>query len=121
MRNRDPGIEFWALIAAYTGKVSAVRHAERGYNSDLTAIVECEAGPVFLKAVRESSPHTSSFVREAEINPYVRSVSPALRWRLSEDGWIILAFDLAVGNYADLKPGRIQSVIAPQDSASISS
>jgi hypothetical protein len=105
MAKQDPGADFWALIAPYTGKVSKVRHAERGYNSDITAAVECEAGPVFVKAVREPSPHTSSLAREAEINPYVRSVSPALRWRLSEHGWIILAFDVATGNYADFTPG----------------
>jgi hypothetical protein len=105
MGNRDPGAEFWALIEPYTGKVGKVRHAERGYNSDVTAIVECNAGPVFLKAVREPSPHASSLAREAEINPYVRSVSPALRWRLSEKDWIILAFEVATGNYADFTPG----------------
>lgn len=104
MAKQDPGAEFWTLITPYTGKVSKVRHAERGYNSDITAIVECEAGPVFVKAVREPSPHASSLDREAEINPYVRSVSPALRWRMAGNGWIILAFDVAVGNYADFTP-----------------
>jgi len=105
MTKKDPGNEFWALVAPYTGDVTAVRHAERGYSSDLTAVVECAAGPVFLKAVRESSPHASSLAREAQINPYVRSVSPALRWQLSESGWIILAFDVVTGTYADFAPG----------------
>jgi len=35
----------------------------------------------------------------------VRSVSPALRWQLSESGWIILAFDVVTGSYADFAPG----------------
>lgn len=105
MGNRDPGTEFWSLLAPYTGEVSKVCHAERGYSSDFTAIVECEAGPVFVKAVREPSPHAPSLAREAQINPYVRSVSPALRWRLNQNGWIVLAFDVAPGAYADFSPG----------------
>lgn len=105
MGRPDPGSAFWTLIAPYTGAISAVRHAERGYSSDVTAIVKCAAGPVFLKAVREPSPHSSSFAREAQINPYVRSVSPALRWRLHQHGWIVLAFDVAPGRYADFAPG----------------
>lgn len=105
MTKKDPGKEFWALVTPYTGEVSAVRHAERGYSSEITAVVECAAGPVFLKAVRETSSHASSFAREAQINPYVRSVSPALRWQLSESGWIILAFDVVTGAYADFAPG----------------
>jgi hypothetical protein len=105
MEKQDPGSGFWALIEPYTGAVSAVKHAERGYNSDVTAIAECAAGPVFLKAVRESSPHVSSLEREAQINPYVRSVSPRLRWRLRQGGWIVLAFDVVMGTYADFAPG----------------
>lgn len=105
MAERDPGGEFWVLIKPYTGEVSAVRRAERGYSSDLTAIVECAAGPVFLKAVREPSRYVSSFDREARINPHVLSVSPALRWRFHQDGWIVLAFDVVSGANADFSPG----------------
>jgi hypothetical protein len=105
MPKEDPGSGFWTLIAPHTGAISAVRHSERGYSSDVTAIVECAAGPVFIKAVRESSPHVSSLEREAEINPHVRSVSPALRWQLHESDWIVLAFDVVQGTYADFRPG----------------
>jgi hypothetical protein len=105
MEKKDPGADFWALVAPYTGEIGAVRHAKRGYSSDITAVVECAAGPVFLKAVREASPHASSLSREAQINPYVTSVSPALRWQLHEGGWIVLAFDVVTGTYADFAPG----------------
>jgi hypothetical protein len=105
MVKKDLGNEFWALVKPYTGEISAVRHAERGYSSDITAVVDCTAGPVFLKAVRESSQHASSLMREAQINPYVRSVSPALRWQLRESGWIILAFDVITGTYSDFASG----------------
>jgi hypothetical protein len=105
MAKEDPGDEFRALIRPYTGPISAVRHTERGYSSDVTAIAECGAGPVFLKAVRDTSPHVSSLDREALINPYVGAVSPALRWSIRGHGWIVLAFDVATGNYADFTPG----------------
>lgn len=105
MAKQDPGEDFWALIGPYTGVISALRHAERGHSSDVTAIVECAAGQVFLKAVREPSPHASSLTREAQINPFVRSVSPPLRWHLHQDGWIVLAFDVVSGNFADFAPG----------------
>jgi hypothetical protein len=105
MRKPDPGSEFWALIEPYTGTISEAHHTERGYSSDVTVIVECAAGQLFLKAVREPSRQASSLAREAEINPYVRSVSPALRWHLHDQGWIVLAFDAVSGKYADFRPG----------------
>jgi hypothetical protein len=105
VEKEDPDSEFWELVERSAGPVSEVRHAERGYSSDVTAVAECAAGPLFIKAVRETSRQASSMAREADINPYVRSVSPALRWRLSEAGWIILAFDAAPGRHADFAPG----------------
>jgi hypothetical protein len=101
----DPGRDFWALIEPHTGVITAAYHTTRGYSSDVTVIVECTGGPLFVKAVREPSQHESSLAREAAINPYVRSVSPALRWRLRERGWNVLAFDAVPGNYADFTPG----------------
>jgi hypothetical protein len=105
MTKQDPGAEFWTLITPHTGAINTAHHTEHGYNSHVTAVVDCESGPVFVKAVREPSPHAPSFAREAEINPYVRSVSPALRWRAHRQGWIVLAFDVVSGPYADFVPG----------------
>lgn len=105
MEREDPGSSFWELIAPYTGAVSSFRCAERGYSSDFTAIVDCATGPVFVKAVRESSPEAPSLSREAQINPYVRAVSPALQWQLHKGGWVILAFDVVSGTHADFAPG----------------
>lgn len=105
MAKLDPGSDFWALITPHTGVISAVRHAERGYSSDITAILDCAAGPVFVKAIHEPSPHASSLAREAQINPHVRSVSPALRWQLRQSNWFVLAFDVVTGRHADFAPG----------------
>jgi hypothetical protein len=101
----EPGDDFWALIERHTGEITATNHTARGYSSDVTVIVECAGGPLFVKAVREPSQHESSLAREAAINPYVRSVSPALRWQLRERGWIVLAFDAVPGDHADFTPG----------------
>lgn len=105
MPKPDPGPQFWALIEPYTGPIHAVHHTARGYSSEVTAIVHGAAGPVFVKAARDTGPHTSSLQREAMINPYVRSVSPALRWQHSGDGWLVLGFEVAPGRHADFTPG----------------
>lgn len=97
----DPGPDFWRLIEPYTGPVDAVEHTARGYTSDVTAIVRGGAGSVFVKAARADGPHVSSLEREAAINPYVRSVSPALRWRHDGGGWVALGFEVVDGRHAD--------------------
>jgi hypothetical protein len=101
----DPGEGFWSLIEPLTGKVTATRHSRHGYSSDVTALVECEAGAGFVKAVREPSVHVSSFEREAAINPHVRTVSPALRWQVREQGWFVLGFEVVSGADTDFAPG----------------
>jgi hypothetical protein len=105
MPKPDPGPDFWSLIEPHTGPIHSVRHTTRGYTSDVTAIVHAEAGPMFVKAGRYPGPHASSLHREAAINPYVRSVSPTLRWRQRGGGWIALGFDVAAGTHADFTPG----------------
>ena len=105
MAKPDPGEDFWALISPFTGEIRTVCHTERGYSADVTAIVDCAGGSVFVKAIHEPSPHTSSFAREAQINPHVREVSPALRWQLHQDSWIVLAFDVVLGRHSDFAPG----------------
>lgn len=57
MPKPDPGPAFWALIEPYTGPIHAVHPA------------------------RDTGPHATSLQREAAINPYVRTVTPALRWQ----------------------------------------
>jgi hypothetical protein len=105
MPKPDPGPEFWRLIEPYTGSVGAVCHTERGYASDVTAIVQGVSGPVFVKGARDPGPHASSLEREAVINPFVRAVSPALRWQQRGEGWVVLGFDVVEGAHADFAPG----------------
>lgn len=48
-----PGPDVRALIGPYTGEVGDVRPTKYGFGSDLTAVVECERGPYFVKAMRK--------------------------------------------------------------------
>jgi hypothetical protein len=105
MPKPDPGAEFWSLIAPHTGAVSAVHHTERGFTSHVTAVVECEKGPLFIKALRLPSRDVVCLDRESKINEYVQAVCPRLRWRVRTEDWYVLAFDYAPGRPADFAPG----------------
>ncbi|GAA4236570.1 hypothetical protein GCM10022254_46550 [Actinomadura meridiana] len=97
-----PGPEFASLIRQYTGDVGHVRPSELGTMSDLTALVECEAGPFFIKAVRNKpGGRRDSLVRERLINPHVRPLSPSLLWHTQDDDWIALGFEVVEGRPAD--------------------
>ncbi|MHC0430797.1 protein kinase [Streptomyces sp. O3] len=101
-----PGPEFWALIRPYTGELVNSRPAEHGFGSDLTAVVDCERGPFFVKAMRNHpGGRRNSIIREREVNPYVQPISPALRWSTENEEWIVLGFAVVDGRKADFTPG----------------
>ncbi|TDD83951.1 hypothetical protein [Actinomadura rubrisoli] len=101
-----PGPEFTALIRPHTGDVTGVRPTSRGNNSAVTAIVECENGPFFVKAVpNRPGGRRDSLVREGLVNPYVRSLSPASLWKAEDQAWIALGFEVVDGRSADFTPG----------------
>ncbi|MET4921668.1 phosphotransferase [Streptomyces sp. PSRA5] len=94
------------LIYPYTGDLEDVQRTARGFSSDLTAVVECEKGPFFVKAVRNRpGGRRDSIIREGLINPFVRPISPALRWQAEDDGWIALGFERLRGRSSDFAPG----------------
>jgi hypothetical protein len=105
--SRDlPGPEFWALIEPHTGDVFGVRHTSRGFSSDLTALVECAKGPFFVKAMRNRpGGRRDSIIRERVVQPYVRSVSPALLWHAEDENWIVLGFEVVDGRRPDFAQG----------------
>jgi hypothetical protein len=73
--------------------------------SDLTAVVECERGHVFVKAQRNKpGGRRDSIIREELISPAVRPVSPRLLWVGETENWIVLGFEVVDGRHADLKP-----------------
>lgn len=100
-----PGPEFWTLIRPHTGEVADVRPASRGYDADITAVVDCEYGPFFVKAVNaQGGGRRESLVRERIINPHVQPLSPAVLWSVDNDAWAVLGFDVIDGEPSDFKP-----------------
>jgi hypothetical protein len=103
----DPGPGFLALIEPHTGRVTCIRPpAGHGFSTDLLAIVECEQGPFFVKAMRNRvGGRRDQILREKEINPFVRSTAPALLWSAEDDEWIVLGFEVVEGRETDFMPG----------------
>ncbi|MFE1172543.1 phosphotransferase [Streptomyces sp. NPDC058773] len=95
----------WTLVRPYTGEQHEVQPTARGNGSDVTALVTCDEGPVFVKACRNSpGGRRASIIRERLVNPYVRPVSPALQWHAADDEWIALGFEVIEGRASDFTP-----------------
>ncbi|MEC3994822.1 hypothetical protein VSR01_15335 [Actinacidiphila sp. DG2A-62] len=98
MTDSLPGPEFWTVVHPYTGEVSNAERTARGFSSDVTALVDCEKGPFFVKAMRNRpGGRRDSLMRERLINPFVRSVSPALCWEAESEEWTVLGFEVVEG------------------------
>lgn len=98
--------EFMATIRPHTGDVTGVRPSSRGHGSASTAVVDCEKGPVFVKAVpNRPGGRRDSLIREGLINIHVRPISPVLRWQAQDDAWIVLGFEVIHARPADFTPG----------------
>lgn len=106
MTRELPGPEFWALIHPHTGAVHSAERTARGYSSDLTALIDCERGRFFVKAMRNRpGGRRDSILREREIGPSVEPVSPTVRWQAEDGRWIVLGFEAVSGRRADFAPG----------------
>ncbi|AQW53136.1 phosphotransferase [Streptomyces violaceusniger] len=106
MDNDSPHTEaLWALVRPHTGEQHEVQPASRGNGSDVSAIVKCEHGPVFIKACRNRSRgRRASMVRERLVNPLVRAVSPKLWWHAEDEEWTALGFEVLEGRSSDFTP-----------------
>ncbi|MFD7130498.1 hypothetical protein [Streptomyces sp. NPDC059894] len=83
-----------------------IRRTERGFSSDLTAVVERARGPFFVKAMRNRpGGRRESLVRERRISAYVGPVSPPLLWDVEAEDWLVLGFEAVDGRSADFAPG----------------
>jgi hypothetical protein len=98
-----PGLK--ELIQPHTGVLEDVRPTARGFSSDFLAVVKCDNGSFFVKAM-ENKPgrRRTSIICERAINPFVRAVSPPLLWHAEDDAWIALGFEAVDGRPSDLTP-----------------
>ncbi|MFK4189573.1 phosphotransferase [Streptomyces sparsogenes] len=105
MANNPDSESLWALVRPFTGELCDVQPTTRGNSSDVTALVTCETGPLFVKACRNRpGGRRASLVRERLVNPSVSGVvSPALRWHAEGDEWLALGFDVI-----EARPSRFE-------------
>ncbi|MEO3749890.1 protein kinase [Streptomyces sp. B6B3] len=95
-----PTPELQALMHPYTGHVADVR-PPRGFSADLVAVLRCENGTFFVKAVRNEGMRRVSIRCELAINPFVQPISPPVLWQAENDEWIVLGFEAVDGRRAD--------------------
>jgi len=93
------------VIEQQSGTVIKAEATSEGLNSHLAVVLYTEAGSLFVKGIRTDHPAVAAQQREAAINPYVRSVTPALLWQTEVDGWNLLGFECVEGRHADYTPG----------------
>jgi hypothetical protein len=92
-------------IEQQSGAVVKAEATSEGLNSHLAVVLYTRNGSLFLKGVRTDHPNVRAQEREVAINPYVRSVTPALLWEAEVDGWNLLAFETVEGRHADYTLG----------------
>jgi hypothetical protein len=94
-----------AAVERHTGPVVKAKTVSQGLNSEIAARLRGEAGECFVKGLRASHPRVWTQRREAEVNPFLRGIAPALLWRVEEHGWVLLGFEALAGHHADYAPG----------------
>ncbi|MER7184221.1 protein kinase [Streptomyces hyaluromycini] len=93
------------LVEEHTGPVAGIHRTERGFSSDLTAVVDCAKGPFFVKAMRNRpGGRRMSLIRERRINAYLGRISPHLLWDVETEDWLVLGFELVDGRSSNFAP-----------------
>ncbi len=94
-----------SLIENQTGPVLVAEPITEGLNSEIAVVVHTSLGATFVKGLRSDHRRVWTQQREAEINPYVLTVTPRLRWHVETDGWNLLGFERVNGRRVDYSPG----------------
>jgi hypothetical protein len=86
------------------GQVVSAKTVPGGAACDAAMVLDTEqGGPLFVKGVRtQDRDGRRAQVREGRINPFLSSVSPAVRWEAEVSGWHVIAFAFVAGAPADL-------------------
>ena len=83
----------------------AVKHVSEGRNSEISVIVRTDNEAIFVKGRKADHPQAWAQDRERIINPYVRHISPRLKWSSSNDEWELLGFEYIPGAHVNYAPG----------------
>lgn len=92
-------------IESHTGRIHRIESVSSGLNSQVAARLYCDSGAVHVKGLRGDHKWAWTQQREAEVNPYLKGISPELLWRVKGSGWDLLGFDLVEGHHADYRHG----------------
>ncbi|MFE3409220.1 aminoglycoside phosphotransferase [Streptomyces mirabilis] len=93
-----------AAVEAHAGPVIKTETVSEGFNSEIAARVITDSGSCFVKGLRTDHRRVWTQRREAEVNPFLHEIAPALLWQVEESGWIILGFENLKGHHADYSP-----------------
>ncbi|MER6086510.1 aminoglycoside phosphotransferase [Streptomyces bluensis] len=94
-----------AAVESHTGRIHRIEPVSSGLNSQVAARLRCDAGTVHVKGLRTDHKWAWTQQREAEVNPFLKGISPELLWRVKGSGWDLLGFDLIKGHHADYSHG----------------
>ncbi|MFE4519774.1 phosphotransferase family protein [Kitasatospora sp. NPDC056783] len=91
-------------VEEHTGPVLSTESEAEGFNSSVAARLTSPTGTYYVKGLRADHPRVWTQAREAEVNPYVRGIAPALVARVESGGWDLLIFEAVDGHHADYRP-----------------
>lgn len=94
-----------ADVERQAGPIIKTETVSQGFNSEIAARVFAEHGSYFVKGLKADHQRAWTQRREAEVNPFLRGISPALLWQIEESGWLLLGFEMLEGHHADYSPG----------------
>ncbi|MEV7004193.1 phosphotransferase [Streptomyces sp. NPDC093982] len=105
VRLREIPADVLALIEGQSGPVVKTENLNTGLNSEIAARVHTADTTLFVKGLRQEHRRVWTQQREADVNPHVHGIAPALIWRIQADGWDLLAFEDIPARHADYAPG----------------
>lgn len=105
IRYEDLPVTVRRAVEAHTGPALKVESGAEGFNSEIAALLVTQAGEYYVKGLRADHRRVWTQAREAEVNPYVEGIAPALVARVESEGWDLLVFEAVDGHHADYRPG----------------
>lgn len=93
-----------AAVEERTGPILKVEAVGQGFNSEIGARIVTESGTRFVKGLRADHKRVWTQRREADVNPLLPGIAPALLWHIGEGEWDLLVFESLEGHHADYSP-----------------